>query len=93
MITISLPLCRRIAGEVECMLSDILIFCSGSDKIPPTGFVETPTLTFLYAESSTLPTASTCDITLRLPTTHVEYGPFKQYMLLGIQGHDGFGGV
>ena len=88
-----MPLCYILAGELECTLSDILIFSSRYDKIPPIGFTETPTLTFLYSESSPLPTASTCDITLRLPTTHMEYGQFKQYMLLGIQGIDGFGGA
>ena len=82
-----------VAGELECTLDDILIFSSGSSKMPPVGFIEEPTLSFLYAESSTLPTASTCDITLRPPTSHKEYAPFKQYMLLGIKGNDGFGGV
>ena len=42
-----------VAGELECTLKDILIFSSGSNKIPPTGFTETPTLSFLYSESST----------------------------------------
>lgn len=82
-----------IAGETDCTLEEILTFTSGSSQIPPVGFVEEPSLVFLYSESSTLPTSSTCDVTLRLPTTHKEYGRFKQYMLLGIMGHDGFGGV
>ena len=42
-VIIILPPCC-LAGEVECTLSDILTFSSGSDKIPPTGFAETPTL-------------------------------------------------
>ena len=83
----------RIGGETDCTLEDILTFTSGSSQIPPVGFIEEPKLIFLYSVSSTLPTSSTCDITLRLPTTHQEYDCFKQYMLLGIKGHDGFGGV
>ena len=39
-----------------------------------------------------LPTASTCDLTLYLPF-HLEYEDFKNYMLLGVMGNDGFGNV
>ena len=81
------------AEEIECQLEDIFIFTSGSDKIPPVGFAIDPSVTFLYAPSALLPTASTCDLQLRLPTPHKEYDNFQEYMLLGIKGNDGFGGV
>lgn len=78
---------------MECDLKDILVFTSGSDRIPPIGFAKDPSVTFLHSKSSYLPTASTCDIQLRLPTIHKEYDQFKEYFMLGIKGHDGFGGV
>ena len=80
-------------GEVECQLKDILIFTSGSDRIPPVGFAKDPFVIFLYSQLDLLPTASTCDIQLRLPTAHKEYDQFQEYMILGIKGHNGFGGV
>ena len=75
-----------VAGEVECTLKDILSFSSGSHK-------QLDLLKHLpyHSYMLRLPTASTCDITLRLPTTPEEYGQFKQYLLLGVQGHDGLG--
>ena len=82
------------ANEVECNLENILSFCSGADNIPPAGFPKEPSLVFDHAKAAILPTASTCDIALRLPTVHGrEYWKFKECMLLGIKGHDGFGGV
>ena len=33
---------------------------------PPVGFAKDPSVTFLYAQSALLPTASTCDLQLRL---------------------------
>ena len=48
-----------------------------------------PTLTFDH--TATLPTASTCEIELRLPTKYDDYKKFNEIMLLGIQGNSGFG--
>ena len=75
-------------GEIECKLHDILVFCSGADHVPPIGFDTTPKITFLYSGTSFLPTASTCDITVRLPTTNNNYDVFEQYIILGLKGHD-----
>ena len=50
-------------------------------------------MTFLYAQSALLPTASTCELQLRLPTAHKKYEHFQEYMVLGIKDNDGFGGV
>lgn len=81
-------------GDSGCSLEDLLSFMSGADTIPPYGFPVTPTLIFLHHES-TLPTASTCDLILRLPAcyNYKQYGQFKDAMILGLKGHDGFGGV
>ena len=80
-------------GEIGCTLEDILVFFSGTDRIPPMGFEKYPTLTFIHDAKAVLPTASTCDIQLRLPTRFHVYDDFKQHMLLGLKGHDGFGGI
>lgn len=76
---------------MSCDLKDILIFCSGTDHIPPTGFAKSPAIEFAYQQN--LPTASTCDIVLRLPCKHADYPSFREFMILGIKGNLGFVGV
>ena len=68
-------------------------FFTGADKIPPLGFNKTPSLEFLDGCDKILPTASTCSITMRIPTCYKEYGCFKDAMNLALKGNDGFGGV
>ena len=81
-------------GKTNCAVKDILIFCSGAERLPPLGFGREPKIAFLSSEDGKLATASTCDLTLRLPTVHCEdYDSFKEWMILSIKGHDGFGGV
>lgn len=79
--------------DIGCTLQDILIFFSGSDRIPPMGFSQHPTLVFLHQPNEILPTSSTCDLQLRIPTCFDQYEKFKEYMMLGLKGNDGFGGV
>ena len=75
-------------------LEEVLVFCTGADRIPPLGFDRIPSLTFLDNNpSSMLPTASTCSIELRLPTCHKTYEGFKEAITLGLKSHDGFGGI
>ena len=76
----------------QCSLEDVLVFFSGSDRVPPLGFTSCPCLVFLHNDEI-LPTASTCALELRLPTAHDDYDKFKDAMILGFIGHDGFGGV
>jgi hypothetical protein len=78
------------AKQIDCKLKDILIFSSGAETVPPIGFAHTPKITFI---NSHLPTASTCDVELRLPTTHTQYKDFREYMILGIKSSVGFIGV
>ena len=61
--------------------------------MPPLGFDLKPTLAFLHVRSATLPTALTCEMQLRLPATYRLYQDFKEAMILGLKGNDGFGGV
>ena len=69
------------------------MFFSGADNIPPCGFQDVnPTLVFLHGDAK-LPTASTCDLELRLPATYSDYATFRDALILGLKGHDGFGGI
>lgn len=75
-------------------MTDILIFFTGAERLPPLGFFSEPRIVFLGRESGKLATASTCDLTLRLPTVHGEdYESFKESMTMSLKGNDGFGGV
>lgn len=52
-------------GDCECTLEEVLIFCTGADRVPPLGFDKVPKLTFLECDADKmLPTASTCSIEL-----------------------------
>ena len=78
-------------GDIGCSLEDLLIFVTGADRLPP---LKSPTVVFVQNEARILPTASTCDLTLRLPTAHgANYSPFKEMMVIALKGHDGSGGV
>ena len=61
------------------------MFVSG---VPPTGFHRTPVIEF---EHAVLPTASTCEISIHIPTCITDYQLFKDNMVLALKGNDGFG--
>ena len=52
------------------------------------GFQKKPSIDFIHHKDRILPTTSTCDVILHLPTRH--RNNFKEMMVLG---NDGFGGV
>ena len=56
--------------ESRCTLQDVLIFFTGASAIPVLGFEVRPKLVFLEGPSERLPTASTCELHLRIPTAH-----------------------
>ncbi len=78
--------------NIGCSLSELLIFFTACDRIPPLQFESTSVLTFLH-KGAKLPTSSTCDCHLRLPATYTTYNDFKEAMVLAIKCNDGFGGV
>ena len=79
---------------MSCSLADLLIFASGANQMPLLGFEKPPTIIFVHNKTRILPTASTCDVELRLPTTHgKDYQKFKEVMVMALGGNDGFGGV
>ncbi len=64
-------------GDIECSLSELLVFFSGTNRVPPTGFVEQPALIFVHQGAAKFPTASTCDLHLRLPSSYTHYSDFE----------------
>jgi len=76
----------------EITLEDVIVFFSGSDKIPPLGFPRSPTLNF--SQDNLYPTASTCALVLTLPTQYGrQYDSFKDAMTVGFKFHGGFGNI
>ncbi len=69
-------------------LSDVLVFFTGADSIPPTGY-ETATLNL--NDTNHFPTASTCAVQLTLPTKYHDYNDFKSVMDTAMKMHGGFG--
>ena len=78
----------RSEGITAAKLKDILIFFSGCDREPTTGFHTNPSLVFLRGKE-VLATASTCSLVLRLPTAVERYDEFKANMELSFKGHGG----
>lgn len=70
-----------------------MVFFSGTERIPPLGFEQQPTIEFIQDQSKLYCTASTCDLVLRLPTRYQDYPSFRGAMLMSIIDNDGFGGV
>lgn len=81
-------------NSVECSLSEVLVFVTGASAVPPLGFGKDIKIEFLDNPKAILPTASTCDLILRIPTAHGEdFASFSENMVLALKGNDGFGAV
>ena len=72
------------AGDSTCSLEEILMFCTGSDSVPPVGFCKKIDVVFLGSQAI-LPTASTCSLELRIPTCHNDSSSFSEMMSLGLK--------
>ena len=73
----------------SCTIEDVLIFFTGTDRIPPSGFDKEPTIHFIHDESAKFCTASTCDIQLCLPTKYDVYGDFHEAMITSLLENGG----
>ena len=73
-----------IAGENTCSLEEVLIFCSGADCVPPMGFHKKIDVVFLPPQEI-LPTASTCNLELRIPTCYNDQSSFNEKMELALK--------
>ena len=80
-------------GKTDCSIEDVLIFTTGSERVPALGFGG-HRLRAEFLDQGILCTSSTCDLTLRLPLAHAEnYTAFKDAMIMSLKGNDGFGGL
>ena len=77
------------SGSDTLQHKDILVFATGSDKIPPCGFHPAPSLLFY---DGSLPLASTCSNELTIPTTHTSYYEFSRAFVEGVIGCGGLFG-
>lgn len=92
-IFLTLSLCFCSAGRCGITLSDLLIFATGADCIPPLGFIPMPLIRFW---EHVRPRSNTCDNTIYLPlfsnsVDEVEYEEFKDKMDDGILNSPSFG--
>ena len=68
-----------------------MMFVTGLKRIPPCGFHKKFQLDFLH-DKFPLATASTCEMSLSLPTCHNDNDDnFNDYLTLSLKGHLGFG--
>ena len=76
-----------IGGLLDITLGEVLSFFTGTNRIPPLGFADA---TLNFSPTNPYPTASTCALTLTLPTKYASYADFK---VLSMQSHGGFSSV
>lgn len=79
------------ACDFPLTLGEILVFITGSSRVPPMGFSPTPKITF--TSEHCLPHSSTCTNRLTIPEYLENYDKFKDTFILSIQGCQGFGQV
>jgi len=65
----------------------ILIFFTGTDRVPPLGFDSTASMRFI---SGVLATSSTCNMVMNLPYCHEMFETFKSYMIESLLSNGGF---
>ena len=82
---------HSIEGEIEerAITLDILTFATGADRIPPLGFEDI--LTLKFDSSTRFPLASTCSLSLSLPTRFNDYQDFRKAVIEGVVSGFGFG--
>lgn len=74
--------------QAAVTLEEVLMFATGLDSLPPSGFEPSPRIEFL--SDSPFPKANTCINTIKLPLSST-YDVFKSQMDFGIQNSPGFG--
>lgn len=76
------------ADHPHLTLEDIVIFFTGSDKIP---LGSNPPPSIMFHDGNIYPKASTCAMTLILPTKYKTYSEFKEKVTFAMKYHGGFG--
>ena len=74
--------------ESNATVQDVLVFATGINEPPPTGFDSTLNLEFT---TETSPMANTCGLTLLLPLHHAQDNLFKEAMDFAILNTPCFG--
>ena len=77
-----------LGGVLDITLGEVLSFFTGTNRIPPLGFADA---TLNFSPTNPYPTASTCALTLTLPTKYTSYAEFKSVFVFSMQSHGGFG--
>ena len=76
-------------GLLPVTVGDILTFVTGASSVPPIGFDDD--LRVSFNEVAKFPVASTCALTLTLPSKYEDYESFKEAMNNALLGAHGFG--
>lgn len=79
---------------LDCSVSSLLKWLTGSSHVPPLGFPKPLTVEFLHGCSpgcKCRPTASTCDIVLKLPVHINDVAEMKELMSSALNESYGFG--
>ena len=85
-----MPFHTHLLYFVGFTLPHVLSFFTVGETIPPTGYDAKPSLRF--SRSNVLPIASTCALSLTLPTRYFDDPVmFKAKMIFGFMNHGGFG--
>lgn len=79
-----------IDGTIDCSVGDVMAFFTSATCVPPIAF-EKPLKAEFIMDDDILPTASTCDLILRIPTVHENSESFQDAFYLAVKGNDGFG--
>ena len=76
---------------LESRVSSVLMFATGTNLIPPTGF-HNPAIITVIQNASILPNSNTCPMELELPGSVNTYEEFEQNMDLALKFQkEGFG--
>ena len=79
-------------STTKIRFEDLLIFMTGSDRIPPLGFHKKMSIDFYEMTSQKhYPTASTCDMRLWLPRGIENEDFLKELLEEAVEGSHGFG--
>jgi hypothetical protein len=76
-------------GKTTCQVSDILMFLSATDRIPPVGFDQDISVSFKGGLEKYI-TASTCDFHIYLPTCYDAYEDFRNSIIYALKNSEGF---
>ena len=73
---------------MKVTLETVLVFFTGADCTPPLGLSPA---TMYFSHSIAYPVASTCAVSLTLPTKYEEFPEFKRNLDIAFVMHGGFG--